>query len=168
MRKLMLILAAACLIVAAGCAPNAPSRADYVYGQPEHPIVADSETGLIYFMRESAFHGSGGGYFIFEDDQKIGVLHSGTYFIHKTTPGKHVYWAETETRVSMVLNIQPEQTYYVEVGLGAGIWLLRPEFHEITAPLANKLLPDLKYIRLSTEAEAAAIREGKKKESQRQ
>ena len=141
----------------AGCA-KMPQRADYVYEQPSQAITADAATGLIYFFRESAFTGGGISYFIFEDDKKIGLLKSGTYFVHKSAPGKHSYLAETEARAAVTLDIQPGQIYYVEGGVGMGMWAGRPQLTEVTRPVAEKLLPGLKYIRLSTEEEAAAIR----------
>ena len=83
---------------------------------------------------------------------------SGTYFVYKAIPGKHTYLAETEARAAVTLDIQPGQTYYIEGGVGMGFWAGRPQLTEITRPVADKLLPRLKYIRLSTDEEAAQIR----------
>ena len=158
MRKaiLALLIVAACVALA-GCA-KMPLREDYVYEQPAQALTADDSAGLIYFYRESAFTGGGISYFIFEDDTKIGLLKSGTYFVHKPTPGKHTYLAETEARAAVTLDIQAGQTYYIEGGVGMGVWAGRPQLTEVTKPVADKLLPGLKYIRLSTGEEAAAIR----------
>ena len=158
MRKVILaLLALAVCAVLAGCA-KMPLREDYVYEQPAQTAVADAETGLIYFFRESAFTGGGISYFIIEDDTKIGLLKSGTYFVHKATQGKHTYWAETEARSAVTLDIQAGQTYYIEGGVNIGMWAGRPQLTEVTRPVADKFLPELKYIRLSTEEEAAQIR----------
>ena len=114
---------------------------------------------MVYFLRESAFTGGGITYFIFEDDTKIGLLKSGSYFIHKATPGKHTYLAETESRAAVTLDIQPGQTYYIEGSIGMGFWAGRPQLTEITKPVADKLLPDLKYIRLATPEETDAYKQ---------
>jgi len=155
----MLVLAAvAVTVMMAGCA-KMPLREDYVYEQPAQAATADDSAGLIYFYRESAFTGGGISYFIFEDATKIGLLKSGTYFTYKATPGKHTYLAETEARSAVTLDVQAGQTYYIEGGINIGMWAGRPQLTEVTKPVADKLLPGLKYIRLSTEEEAAAIRE---------
>ena len=158
MRKLICLLALAVVVaVGAGCA-KMPVRGDYMQDTPPQ-IVPDQESAVVYFLRESAFTGGGITYFIFEDATKIGLLKSGSYFIHKATPGKHTYLAETESRAAVTLDIQPGQTYYIEGGVGMGFWAGRPQLTEITKPVADKLLPDLKYIRLATPEETDAYKQ---------
>ncbi|AMD89480.1 DUF2846 domain-containing protein [Desulfovibrio fairfieldensis] len=158
MRKLICLLALAMAVaLGAGCA-KMPVRGDYMQDTPPQ-IVPDQESAVVYFLRESAFTGGGITYFIFEDDTKIGLLKSGSYFIHKATPGKHTYLAETESRAAVTLDIQPGQTYYIEGSIGMGFWAGRPQLTEITKPVADKLLPDLKYIRLATPEETDAYKQ---------
>ncbi len=164
MRKVLVALVVLACVGLVGCA-KMPTRADYVYEKSPRPVAADAETGLIYFLREDAFTGGGISYFIFEDDTKIGLLKSGTYFVHKSTPGKHTYLAETEARSLVTLEIQPGQTYYIEGGVALGMWAGRPQLTEVTHPVAEKLLPGLKYIRLSTEEEAEQMREKERKKN---
>lgn len=158
MRKLICLLALTMAVaLGAGCA-KMPVRGDYMQDTPPQ-IVPDQESAVVYFLRESAFTGGGITYFIFEDDTKIGLLKSGSYFIHKATPGKHTYLAETESRAAVTLDIQPGQTYYIEGSIGMGFWAGRPQLTEITKPVADKLLPDLKYIRLATPEETDAYKQ---------
>jgi len=158
MRKVILaLMVVAVCAVMAGCA-KMPLREDYVYEQPAQTLTVDDSAGLVYFYRESAFTGGGISYFIFEDDTKIGLLKSGTYFVHKAVPGKHTYLAETEARAAVTLDIHAGQTYYIEGGVGMGVWAGRPQLTEVTKPVADKLLPGLKYIRLSTAEEATQIK----------
>ena len=158
MRKLICLLALAMAVaLGAGCA-KMPVRGDYMQDTPPQ-IVPDQESAVVYFLRESAFTGGGITYLIFEDDTKIGLLKSGSYFIHKATPGKHTYLAETESRAAVTLDIQPGQTYYIEGSVGMGFWAGRPQLTEITKPVADKLLPDLKYIRLATPEETDAYKQ---------
>jgi hypothetical protein len=156
-RKLAALLAAVLVLAVAGCA-KMPLRADYVYETNPQIASADATSAAVYFLRESAFVGGGVSYFIFEDATKIGLLKSGTYFVHKAAPGKHTYWAETEGKSSVTLDAQAGQTYYIEGGIGIGFWAGRPQLSEVTRPVAERILPDLKYVRLSTEEEAAQIR----------
>lgn len=156
MRKLVLalVLVAMCAVMT-GCAIMPPG-AQYTYEKNPPIVTADDSSGVIYFIRDNAFVGGGAGYYIVEDDKKIGVLASGSYFIHKTTPGKHAYWAEGDNaRSSIILDIQPESTYYISTWVSTDVVLVfvtDARFHlkEVPRPVAEKLLPGLKYIHLTT------------------
>jgi hypothetical protein len=161
MRKIIHVLLAVVFVGVAGCA-KMPLRADYVYETNPQVPIADDSSAVIYFFRESAFINSGLIYFIYEDTNRIGLLKSGTYFVHKTTPGKHTYWVDVGAKVYTTLDIKAKQTYYIDGGVDDNYAIIintsKPHFMEVTRPIAEKLLPDLQYIRLSTEEEAAQIR----------
>lgn len=162
MQKILLIITIFAMVIITGCA-RMPLQGEYVKDTPPQ-IVQNSENGTVYFLRESAFGGGAISYFIFEDDTKIGVLKSGSYFIHQAKPGKHTYWAETEARASVTIDVAAGQTYYVEGSIGLGMWAGRPQLTEITRKVAEKFLPDLAYIRLATPEEQEAY---KQKEAER-
>lgn len=152
MRKVFNFAAIMALALIMCACAKMPLRGDYVEDVP--PALTESEDeGTVYFLREGAFMGGGISYFIHEDDQKIGLLKSGSYFIHRTSPGKRTFWAETEAKAAVTLDIEAGKTYYIEGSVGLGMWAGRPELTEITKPMADKLLPDLKYIRLASPAE---------------
>lgn len=158
MRKLFLLLSLICIFGAVtGCA-KMPLRGDYVKETTAPVIVPDENSGVVYFVRDSAFGGGGISYFIFEDTTKIGLLKSGTYFIHRATPGKHTYLAETEARAVVTLNVEAGKTYYIEGSVGMGFWAGRPELREITEAVARQYLSDLDYVRLATPEEQEAYR----------
>ena len=165
MRKLFLLLAVAgmcCGMV--GCA-KMPLRGDYVEEKIPPQISPDSEHGIVYLYRDSAFGGGAISYFIEEDTKVIGLLKSGSYFIHKTKPGKHTYSAETEARSSVTLEVQPNEEYYIEGGVSMGFWAGRPQLTEVTKPVAEKVLPNLKYLRLSTKEEAERYKQEEKEKN---
>ena len=145
------------VLLVAGCA-KMPLRGDYVKEPVAPVIVPDANHGVVYFVRDSAFGGAGISYFIFEDTKKIGLLKSGTYFIHKTTPGKHTYLAETEARAAVTLDVEAGKTYYIEGNVGMGFWAGRPQLTEITEPVAKQYLSDLDYVRLATPEETEAYK----------
>lgn len=159
-KAIILTFILSCLFALAACA-KMPQRGDYVEDVPPQ-ITENENVGVIYFLRESAFTGGGMTYFIYEDDQKVGLLKSGSYFIHKSLPGKHTFWAETEARAAITLDIEAGKTYYIEGSIGLGFWAGRPELREITKPLADKLLPDLKYLRLATPEETLDYKQKEK------
>ena len=158
MKRRFSLLALVCVLaMMTGCA-GMPLRGDYVKEATAPVIVPDENYGVVYFVRDSAFVGGGISYFIFEDTTKIGLLKSGTYFIHKTTPGKHTYLAETEARSAITLDIEAGKTYYIEGSVGMGFLAGRPQLIEITEPVARRYLPDLEYVRLATPEEQEAYR----------
>lgn len=166
MKSLLKLMTLSLLIaILAGCA-KMPVRGDYVKEAQAPTIVPDEHSGVVYFVRESAFTGGGISYFIFEDTTKIGLLKSGTYFIHKTTPGKHTYLAETESRSAVTLDVEAGKTYYVEGSVGLGFLAGRPQLTEITEAVARQLLPELDYVRLATPEEQEAYRLKEERENQ--
>lgn len=167
MKKISLLCLLIAAVLLAGCA-KMPLREDYVKEASAPVVTADENSGVVYFVRDSAFGGAGISYFIFEDTKKIGLLKSGTYFIHKTTPGKHTYLAETEARAAVTLDVEAGKTYYIEGNVGMGFWAGRPQLTEITEPVARQYLPELEYIRLATpeEVEAYKLKEQEKNNPQ--
>lgn len=154
MKKIFCLLNLVIFIaLCAGCG-KLPQRHDYVREQAPN-MTADESHALIYFVRPSAFGGGAISYFVHEDNRPIGILKSGTYFMHKSVPGKHTYWAETEARTSIMMDVKAGETYYVEGGVGMGFWAGRPELREVTKVIVDGYMPELEYIRLATEQEAA-------------
>lgn len=166
MRKIFVL---ACLVLCAtmfaGCAKT-PTRGEYVKMDSAPVIKPAADEGLVYFLRESAFTGGGMSYFIFEDNTKIGVLRSGSYFIHKSKAGKHTYWGETESKAMVTVNVEAGKTYYVVGGINMGFWAGRPALSEVTEPVARKMLPDLTYTRLATDQEVDEYKAKEKREEQ--
>lgn len=148
-------------VLGAACA-KMPQRSDYVKEAVAPQMEADAKHGLIYFFREWAFGGSAISYFVQEDTVNIGLLKAGSYFAHKTTPGKHTYSSEIESKSSVMIDVQAGQTYYVEGGIGVGLWAGGgPMLDEVTKPVFDKVKSKLEYIRLASPVE---IEEHKAKE----
>lgn len=164
MKKLFALLMVWGMVVLCGCAKT-PSRSEYTEMNVAPHIEADADSGIVYFLRESAFFGGGISYYIWEDTQKVGLLRSGSYFVHKATIGQHTYWAETESKAFVTLKVDAGKTYYVVGGVGMGMWAGRPTLEIVTEPVASGLLPDLKYTRLSTEEEQEQYKAKQQKKS---
>lgn len=151
MRNLVLLILCGILT---GCGAARPTQSDYtvVYNVPD--VTPDSASGVVYFMRESAFTGGAVSYFIDEDGSRIGLLRSGSYFIHKTAPGQHTYSAETEKKSFVTISVEPEKTHYIVGTVGMGFWIGVPVLTEVTEPVAKNLLSEgLQYTRLKNAAE---------------
>ena len=146
MRKLLLLLTATIGICCSGCVIM-PSGAEYSYDiQPN--IFPDDSSGVVYFMRENEFTGGGRGWFISEGNKKIGVVRGGTYFIHKTTPGKHSYIVDTHATSVVTIDVEAGKKYYLLSWVTVPVFVGTIRWHqkEIPASVANELLPKLKYI----------------------
>lgn len=163
MKKITCLIALACFLCLSACA-SMPNRGDYVQGGPP-PFADNPNLGTVYFLRGKSLIGGGMSYYVNEDNNQIGVLRAGTYFIHQTEPGRHIFWAETESRAAITLDIQPGQKYYIKGGVGVGMWAGRPELAEITEAEANQMLPDMKYIRLATPEETKAYKQEQQKKN---
>lgn len=161
MRKFFLVLLVMSSVALVGCA-KMPQRDEYTKLAVAPTMQADDEHGLVVFLRESAFVGGGVSYYIYEDTQKIGVLRSGTWFMHKAKPGQHTYWAETESKDVTTVTVEPNKKYYVLGGVSMGAWAGRPTLKEVTEPVAAPLLKDLEYLQLRPNYEVIRERENKK------
>ncbi len=144
MKKLLILLV--CCAFLAGCGAM-PKKGEFVEGGTPPVLQADGESALITFLRESAFVGGGVSYYIYEDGKVIGALKSGTWFLHKASPGQHTYMAETESKSIVSLTLEAGKNYYVLGGVTMGVLAGRPELKESTEQYAKPLLKDLDYIK---------------------
>lgn len=111
--------------------------------------AAKSDMGLIYFYRESKFAGGVVSYYIYEgeDDNKnkLGALKSGTFFYIYATPGTHTYWASTEAKDSVTLEVGPAKTYYVKGEVDFGLFAGRPDLTIVHEMEGQSEIPELEY-----------------------
>lgn len=153
MKKLIFMFIA--VFVLSGCA-KMPVRGEYTILDAAPILEVDNEAAIVYFLRENAFIGGGVTYYIWEDTSKIGLLRSGSYFTHKSKPGLCTYWAETEAKTTLTLNVDAGKTYYILGGVNMGVLIGRATLSEVSESVAKELLPNLKYTRLSTPEEYEA------------
>jgi len=94
------------------------------------PVIPEpvADQGLVYFYRPSSFFGAAISYDVKRGFETAGAIRNGTYFFTYTPPGPQVFWAKTEAKKEVLLNIEPGETYYVRCGVGFGIFVGRPKF----------------------------------------
>jgi hypothetical protein len=126
------------LLLITGCASLGPvySKADKI---PDN-------SGLIYFYRPSSFFFAGAFYDIKYDDNVITTLYNGGYYPYFSTPGEKEFWAKTESKSSITLDVKAGQTYYVKGEIGPGFLLNRPHLMVVTPEIAEKEIVDCKLI----------------------
>jgi hypothetical protein len=108
--------------------------------------AASGETGTIVFFRPSKFVGGAVGFKVREGDKELGKLRNGKYFILKVSPGTHEYVVHSETKDTLVLEVEAGQTYYVQGTLGVGIVAGRPNLSPSDAATFEAAKPKLKEV----------------------
>lgn len=121
------------IVLLAGCASTSPT---ITHPTPSFP-TPNGNQGLVYFYRVKAFAGSAISYDIHLGDEVIGAIKNGTYFYQIFDPGKYQFWAKTEARKDIFLDVKPGKTYYIKCEIGMGILVGRPKF-TIVADITGK------------------------------
>jgi hypothetical protein len=126
------------LLVTTGCASLGP-----IYSKVDK--IPDN-AGLVYFYRPSSFIGGGVSYDIKDGDTVVTTLYNGGYYPHFSAPGEKEFWARTESKSSITLDVKSGQTYYVKGGVGVGFFVGRPHLMVVDPAVAEKEIGECKLI----------------------
>ena len=105
--------------------------------------------GLVYFYRPSAFFSGGLSYDVKTGETVITTLKNGGYYPYFSAPGEKEFWAKTESKSSVTLDVKAGQTYYIKGEVGVGILVARPHLMVVAPEIAEKeivncnLIPEL-------------------------
>lgn len=95
---------------------------------PEGISAPPEGKGQIVFFRPSRFVGAALSFTVRENEQDLGRLPNGRYFVHVAEPGIHEY--EIGRNDNMRMEIEPGETYYAiqttQIGVVAGRAVLSP------------------------------------------
>ncbi len=92
----------------------------------EGPIdVGEPPAGkaLIVFFRRWGWGGGAVPFMVREGESDVGALANANYFVIVADPGWHTYWVRSEKKVPMNIELEADETYYVQCEMGTG-WLL--------------------------------------------
>lgn len=145
MKKVLLLLTCFIMLSITGCA-SMPKKSDYTLLETAPQIEANEQSALIYFFREKSFIGAGVSYYVNENGERIGVIRNGSYFVLNAPTGQHTYSAETESTVTVTINVEAGKNYYIEGGVGMGMFMGRPTLNIVTEDYAKPKLNGLDYI----------------------
>ena len=139
MKKYVNCLLLLLFLLMTGCASLGPvySKADKI---PDN-------VGLVYFYRPSSFFGGGVSYDIKEGDAVITTLCSGGYYPYFSAPGEKEFWAKTESKSSITLDVKTGQTYYIKGEVGVGFFVGRPHLMLVAHEIGEKEIANCKLIR---------------------
>ncbi len=89
----------------------------------------NADYAVIYFYRPQSFYGSAIGYKIRKDDNEIiGRVRNGEKFEYKTSDfGEHEFYGQTESKSSVVINVERGQEYFIRCGIKTGVAVGSPQ-----------------------------------------
>jgi hypothetical protein len=123
MKKFVIALALGTIAATAATIPvaaiAASAAAAITIGQPPEGM------GQVVFFRPG---GMGGimGCQINENGARVSALGSSRYFVTPATAGTHEYYAQSEAKDTLTLEVEPGETYYVRCKIKMGIMVGRP------------------------------------------
>lgn len=104
--------------------PDEPGARDkggaYVVFTRDHPVSeAKADKALIYVVRPTGFSATIKSFF-FCDDEVLGINQGSSYFFVHVTPGKRVFWSNSENVEALELNVEAGQVYYIQQHVDLG------------------------------------------------
>ena len=107
------------LALLSGCAPSLGP----VYQKAE---LAPNDKGLVYIYRPSSFVGGGVSYDVKVGEIPVTTLYNGGYYPYFSSPGEIEFWAKTESRSAVTLDVEAGETYFIKGTVGVGFLIGRP------------------------------------------
>lgn len=87
--------------------------------------------GQIVFYRKGGFVGSAVACSAWEKGQKVSSLGGGRFFVMVADPGKHEFSVKTEAKDTITLEVEPDETQFVECKIKMGIMVGRPDIRPV-------------------------------------
>lgn len=69
---------------------------------------------LVYLIRSNGI-GAALNFRVYDKENFIGKISSGTYIVYETNPGEHIFWAASENRDFVKANLNADQVYVIDV-----------------------------------------------------
>ena len=137
--------------IAAASPPNASSNAEKA-GQAKAAASADvlipaapPGRGQIVFFRPGRFAGAAVSWKLLDGATALGKIGNARYLVVTLEPGIHELVMDFGTKGSLRIEIDPDETYYVECGIAMGVLLNHPNLIPSTRDgfeaIAAKLKP---------------------------
>jgi len=102
--------------------------------------------GLVYIYRPDSFFGAAVAYDVKVGETVITELPNGGYFAYFSNPGEVEFWAKTESKSAVTLDIKQNQIYYIKGTIGVGFLVGRPHLMVVTPEVGEKEISECKMI----------------------
>lgn len=76
----------------------------------------------------------------------ITTLRNGGYYPYFSAPGEKEFWAQTESKSSVTLDVQAGRTYYIKGEVGVGFLVGRPHLMVVAPDIAETEIADCTLI----------------------
>lgn len=126
------------LLLLGGCATLGP-----VY---QKVATVPEGMGLVYVYRPNSFVGGAVAYDVKVGEAVVTTLHNGGYYPYLVKPGEVEFWAKTESRSAVTLDVKAGEVYYVKGTVGVGFFVGRPHLMVVPAATAEKEIAECKLI----------------------
>ena len=137
-RRVLIAILITGVLWGSGCATLGPvyTKVDKV---PE-------DTGLVYIYRPSSFIGGGVAYDVKVGETVVTTLHSGGYYPYFSKPGEVEFWAKTESRSAVTVDVKTGKVYYLKGTVGVGFFVGRPHLMVVPEDVGEKEISECKLI----------------------
>lgn len=88
--------------------------------------------GQVVFYRKGGLSGAAVACSVHEGGQKVSSLGGGRYFIMVANPSKHEFVTKTEAKDVLTLEVEPDETQFVECKIKMGFMVGRPDIRPST------------------------------------
>jgi hypothetical protein len=112
------------------------------------------DKGLIYIYRPNNFCGAGVSYDVKVGENPITTLYNGGYFPYFSNPGEVEFWAKTESKSAVTLDVNNGETYYIKGTVGVGFFVGRPHLIVVDPNIAEEEISKCKLIPPLEDADA--------------
>lgn len=100
--------------------------------------------GQIVFFRPGKYMGMAISFKVREGETEIGTLANSGYFVATVEPGVHTYVVHSEAKDVLNIEVEPDETYYVQGTMAMGALLYRPNLSPATPEEFQEVAPKLK------------------------
>lgn len=137
------------IFILGGCGSVAPTPGLYDFSSQPKNVFPEvpKDKALVYFYRLSRYKESSVTFYVWEGEDIIGGLKSGSYFYYMAKPGRHLFWTKTEDKSVVSLDLKPGNTYYIIAKVKMGMWTGVPKLTVVPKSMGSE---DVKVLTYST------------------
>lgn len=111
-------------------------------------LSAQDSLATIKFFRRDKLAGSAISYKVYTDTIFVFSAAPGSVYTYRCASGTRKFWAQTESKNFIFVDVKAGETYYVECKLGVGAMAGTPAFRQVSSaeaiPVIRKLAPEEK------------------------
>lgn len=107
----------------------------------------DTPKAKVVFLRTFNYFGGGVGYNVFNGSKKVLRIRPQTFEVIDVDAKPTRFWAKTEVKKHLDINMQPNEIYIVRCKAGLGIFLYRPSFETLNEAEFSDLVSKKKFLR---------------------